>query len=130
MSLLVKKRVTLTFDVDVLGPDDLDDKTLHENMEKVLLDWDEGRYPFSVEMLNRGLVDCFQKAVVNTVGDKIPKSYAEEFVPFETGGMVNRFYVERDKLAKQYTYYNGGSCCTEVKTVSKLEYPIKKGEPK
>lgn len=68
-----------------------------EQVEGVLKDWQEGRYLFAVEMLQRALQDILKIAIKRSLRDKYFNTYGNECVQMQPGWQTARWVIEATK---------------------------------
>jgi len=88
--------LTLTFRVTQYGsPVDPD---LAVSVNRILHDWEEGRYPFSVEMLHEGLRQCIKNALYQCCQKRAKEMPdAKEMVQIAQGHRRSRWHIEAER---------------------------------
>jgi len=75
---------------------------LHDYLNKIFRDWEDGRYPFCVEMVQRGLEDSIkfanEKAIIEEETKKHGKNCMIEVSP---RSFTNKAIIEADKRYKE-----------------------------
>lgn len=92
--------VTLTFKAHTW--DKKVDPDLATQMGNVLRDWDEGRYPFDVEMVQEGINRVIKQAMYQACQKRADEKYGNEMLPTkddkgEVNGSISRAYMEAQK---------------------------------
>jgi hypothetical protein len=94
-----KYTITLTFKAETWGPPvDFD---LANQIEKELRNWDEGRYPFDVEMIHHGLDSVIQWAIYQVCKNKADKKYGCEMVQISPTSRASKAMLEASKEHKK-----------------------------
>jgi hypothetical protein len=87
-------KLTLEFKLSTSGePIDPDVAVM---LNHILSDWNDGRNPFSSEMIAAGLRQCLKDAVYHTCQKKAQEKYGNEMVVSDNGEIA-RFAIEADK---------------------------------
>lgn len=76
------------------------DPRIAEMLEHFALDWSDGRYPFSAEMLLHGLYECMAQATRMLTEKDMFKKYGNEQVREENGSTA-RWYLEAQKEKRE-----------------------------
>jgi len=72
--------VTLKFKLSTFA-ESLDCPSLTRMLQNVFKWWDEGRYPFDVEMVQAGLGRCINRALQMLLEEQMQEKYGHEMVP-------------------------------------------------
>lgn len=120
---------TLTLKFKLQNWGELDDPAeLAKMLQHVLRDWDEGRYPFDVEMIVAGLSRCLRRAAYNVVEKEAQEEFGHETVPTHGGrGETARWYLETEKrFAKIKKPWTNSEPEVEIasKSLDKFDYSI------
>ena len=87
--------LTLTFKVTQYGsPVDPD---LAVAINRIFHDWEEGRHPFNVEMVNEGLRMSIKNALYQCCQKRAMEKYGREMVPVAAGHRRSRWSIEAEK---------------------------------
>ena len=79
----------------------IDTQQLGDMLSKVLDDYQDGRRPFSTEMIMDGLDRCLRKATYERICEETQEEFGREIVPDLSGhGHTSRWYLEAQKRAK------------------------------
>jgi hypothetical protein len=108
-------RVTLDVDVLVTGRADLgvSDESLRAAIDLVLGDYSDGRQPFAVELVRRGLDSIIPGAFENAVSSILFHRYGNRYI----GQHLISYYLRLKKLAGFRTDLYGYVRCTKVAPV-------------
>lgn len=71
-------------------------------MNRVLEDWNEGRYPFFVEQMHQGLEDVFKNAVYAAIQRDCQEVYGKEMVEVSPNHKQSRWSIEASKLMSEF----------------------------
>jgi hypothetical protein len=94
-------KVTLQFNLGVSGPS----SDLREEMDYILGNWSDGRYPFCVEMIRHGLEDLVGGAVRRAVDAQAHKEFGDEMVTTGPNSQTSRAHLEAEKLLEGLTVH-------------------------
>lgn len=101
--------VTLTFKAHTW--DGKVDPDIATQMSNVFQNWNDGRYPFDVEMVQNGIEQIIKQAMYQSCQKRADEKYGNEMLPTkndkgEVNGEISRSYLEAqkeyDKLIKDH----------------------------
>lgn len=73
---------------------------LADQISRIFADWSDGRKPFSVEMVERGLTEVVASAAYHAIESELRKRYGNEMVPTGRGSETSKACIEADKLTQ------------------------------
>lgn len=94
-------KITLQFDVNVDGPA----SDLRWEIDHILGQWSDGRYPFNVELIREGLEGVVCRAVRLAVEQAARKEFGDEMVQVSPRSQSSRSCVEADKVLKDLSVH-------------------------
>jgi hypothetical protein len=79
----------------------IDPQVLGDMLSNVFSEWNDGRRPFEVEMIQRGLAPCLKRAVYECICEDTQAQFGTEIVPDLNGhGHTSRWYLEAQMRMK------------------------------
>lgn len=92
------KKCELTLKVSLHSLEDIPAKQLQTMLQHVLHDWNDGRYPFDVEMFKHGLNKCMLNALMSVIEKEAQDEFGHEKVVSHGGRQhTARWYIEAQK---------------------------------
>jgi hypothetical protein len=85
--------LTLTFRIKAYDGRTVD-PGLATALNRIFQDWNDGRYPFAVEMVERGLMDCVRDGVYQCCQKRADVKFGNEMVQTSPNGTTSRAYME------------------------------------
>lgn len=93
---------TLRLEIPIEAWEGKIDPRIAEMFNEFALDWSDGRYPFSSEMLMHGLYECLKQATEMLIHKDMHDKYGNEQVPDVDGkGSTARWYLESLKEKRE-----------------------------
>lgn len=103
----VRHSATLTISFPLDSYEGPIDPAIAENLEYLMHCWDEGRYPFCVEMVKNGLHDCLKVAARDVVEKAMQRKHGREMVVSPDGrSQTARWLIETEKVKPVVPYIN------------------------
>ena len=94
--------LTLKFKLQSDKKDELDGPAIGQMLQHILQDWNDGRHPFSAEMVSAGLGRCLNDAFYNLIEKECQDEFGNEMVPHtnsqgEVNGETAKWCIEAEK---------------------------------
>lgn len=105
-------KVTLQFSLFAIGLDVPGE--LCAEIDHVLGDWSDGRHPFDVEMIHRGVEGVVEGAIRVAIETSARKTFGDEMVKVTPNSETSRALIESQKLLKDLSI----RCHADVRAVS------------
>jgi len=100
------------------------DTELGVALGRILRDWDEGRYPFDVEMIQRGLHQCLKQAAYQVVQKAMQEKHGNELIESADGrSRTAKWYLESQKAPLDQPDIS----CEPTVRITRLPGPSNKG---
>lgn len=94
---------TLTLNFNLHLVDDLDCDRLAELLQYDMTNWQEGRHPFAVEMMQEGIRLCVNRAISNLLDEQMQAKYGHEMITSHGGrGRTAKWHIESCKAYKKF----------------------------
>lgn len=88
-------KLTLTFDMSTFGGPL--DAGMEAALNRVLSDWEDGRYQLYTELIDLGVNKCLADAQLRICEERTRDKYGNEMSDYGEGSRISRAYVEARK---------------------------------
>lgn len=105
------------------------DTELGVALSRILRDWNDGRYPFDVEMIQRGLHQCLKQAAYQVVQKAMQEKHGNEMIESADGrSQTAKWYLESQKVKIEAPYMSSEPEVKIERTLTKEEVRARIGK--